>query len=241
VYRGNIFVNEDRNPPLYRVIEHGHLLQGLQELLGWWGVVLSEGSGHAGQKVQQAIGVQLNAVSEESQVTDVLNKVTTGQADAGLVYVTDAQSAGTRSLRSHFPNPPEPVNPYPIAVLKQAKNPHIGPHIRRLVTGEAGQKVLSAAGFAKPESGHQRGVGLGCLAGHDGREGGGRAIRCQPSHAARLKQVRLTRDLRRILVWRAFPRAGQVRPVVSASRRLQHSERHGRLAAGEAPPFQRIR
>jgi hypothetical protein len=57
--------------------------------------------------------------------------------------------------------------------------------------------------------------------------------------AARLNKVRLTRDphLRRILVWRAFPRAGQVRPVVSASRRLQHSERQGRLAAGEAPPF----
>jgi molybdate transport system substrate-binding protein len=56
--------------------------------------------GSATQKVEQATSVTLNPVSEESSVSDVLNKVTTGQADAGLVYVTDAKGAGTRSPRS---------------------------------------------------------------------------------------------------------------------------------------------
>ena len=48
--------------------------------------------GSATEKVEKASDVQLNPVSEESQVTDVLNKVTSGQADAGLVYVTDARA-----------------------------------------------------------------------------------------------------------------------------------------------------
>ena len=106
--------------------------------------------GSATEKVEQAIGVQLNPVSEESQVTDVLNKVTTGQADAGLVYVTDAQGAGDKVTAVPFPESADAVNTYPIAVLEQSKDPELARKFVDAVTGEAGQKVLSAAGFAKP-------------------------------------------------------------------------------------------
>ena len=106
--------------------------------------------GSATQKVEQALGVQLNPVSEESQVTDVLNKVTTGQADAGLVYVTDAQGAGDKVTAVPFPESADAVNTYPIAVLEQSKDPELARKFVDAITGEAGQKVLSAAGFAKP-------------------------------------------------------------------------------------------
>lgn len=106
--------------------------------------------GSATQKVEKATNVQLKPVSEESQVTDVLNKVTTGQADAGLVYVTDAQGAGDKVTAVAFPESSEAVNTYPIAVLKQSKNPELARKFVDLVTGQAGQKVLSTAGFAKP-------------------------------------------------------------------------------------------
>jgi molybdate transport system substrate-binding protein len=106
--------------------------------------------GSATQKVEKASGVQLNPVSEESQVTDVLTKVTSGQADAGLVYVTDAQGAGNKVTAVAFPEAAGAVNTYPIAVLKQAKNAELARKFVDAVTGEAGQKVLSAAGFAKP-------------------------------------------------------------------------------------------
>lgn len=106
--------------------------------------------GSATQKVEKATNVQLKPVSEESQVTDVLNKVTTGQADAGLVYVTDAQGAGDKVTAVAFPESAGAVNTYPIAVLKQSKNPELARKFVDLVTGEAGQKALSAAGFAKP-------------------------------------------------------------------------------------------
>jgi molybdate transport system substrate-binding protein len=106
--------------------------------------------GSATQKVEQASGVTLNPVSEESSVTDVLNKVETGQADAGLVYVTDAKGAGDKVAAVDFPEAAGAVNTYPIAVLKDSKNPDPARKFVDLVTGEAGQKVLDAAGFAKP-------------------------------------------------------------------------------------------
>ena len=106
--------------------------------------------GSAAEKVEKATGVQLNPVSEESQVTDVLGKVTSGQADAGLVYVTDAQGAGDKVTAVPFPESADAVNTYPIAVLKQSTQPELARTFVDLVTGEAGQKVLKAAGFAKP-------------------------------------------------------------------------------------------
>jgi molybdate transport system substrate-binding protein len=106
--------------------------------------------GSATKKVEEATGVTLNPVSEESSVSDVLNKVTTGQADAGIVYVTDAIGAGDKVTAVAFPEAAGAVNTYPIAVLKESKLPEVARKFVDLVTGEAGQKVLNAAGFAKP-------------------------------------------------------------------------------------------
>ena len=106
--------------------------------------------GAATKKVEQATGVTLTPVSEESSVSDVLNKVETGQADAGLVYVTDAKGAGDKVAEVPFPEAAGAVNTYPIAVLKGAKDPALARKFVDLVTGESGQKVLGAAGFAKP-------------------------------------------------------------------------------------------
>jgi molybdate transport system substrate-binding protein len=83
-------------------------------------------------------------------VTDVLNKVTTGQADAGVVYVTDAIGAGDKVTSVPFPESSGAVNTYPIAALKQAADPALAKSFVDYVTSEAGQKVLSQAGFAKP-------------------------------------------------------------------------------------------
>ena len=80
--------------------------------------------GSATQRVEQATGVKLNPVSEESSVTDVLNKVTTGEADAGLVYVTDVKGAGDKVAEVPFPRPRR-CQHLPIAVLKESKNPEL--------------------------------------------------------------------------------------------------------------------
>ncbi|MBS1692781.1 MAG: molybdate ABC transporter substrate-binding protein [Actinobacteria bacterium] len=106
--------------------------------------------GGATKTVEEASGVTLSPVSEETSVTDVLNKVTTGQADAGLVYVTDAIGAGDKVTAVDFPQAAEAVNTYPIAVLSQSKHAELAQKFVDLVTGESGQKVLNKAGFAAP-------------------------------------------------------------------------------------------
>ncbi|MET0693078.1 MAG: extracellular solute-binding protein, partial [Propionibacteriaceae bacterium] len=88
--------------------------------------------------------------SEEQSVTDVLNKVTTGEGDAGLVYVTDVKSAGDKVKGITFPESSKAVNTYPIASLAASEHKDLAKDFVTLVTGADGQKVLSDAGFAKP-------------------------------------------------------------------------------------------
>jgi molybdate transport system substrate-binding protein len=106
--------------------------------------------GAATLRVEDSTGVRLNPVSEEGSVTDVLNKVTTGQADAALVYITDAQSAGEKVTAVKFPEAAGAVNVYPIAVLKKAPQPALAQKWVTLVTGDAGQQILAQSGFQKP-------------------------------------------------------------------------------------------
>lgn len=106
--------------------------------------------GSATQKVEEATAVDIKPVSEESSVSDVLNKVTTGQADAGLVYVTDATGAGDKVTAVPFPESADAANTYPIATLKSSKHQDLARKFVEAVTGEGGQKTVQAAGFAKP-------------------------------------------------------------------------------------------
>lgn len=106
--------------------------------------------GSATQSVENKTGVKLTPVSEESSVTDVLNKITSGQADAGLVYVTDTAGAGDKVLAVSFPEAAAAVNTYPIAALKQSGNPTLTGKFVDLVTSPAGQEILAKAGFGRP-------------------------------------------------------------------------------------------
>ncbi|MGH3967387.1 MAG: extracellular solute-binding protein, partial [Mycobacterium sp.] len=106
--------------------------------------------GAAAQRIENKTGVRLDPVSEEPNVTDVFNKVTTGQADAGLVYVTDAANAGAQVATVKFPEAADAVNVYPIAVLKKAPQHALAEKFVDLVTGETGRKILDQAGFGKP-------------------------------------------------------------------------------------------
>ena len=76
--------------------------------------------------------------------------VATGQADAGLVYVTDATAAGDKVAAVAFPESTDAVNIYPIAALKDAEDPATATAFVDFIAGPQGRTVLSEAGFAAP-------------------------------------------------------------------------------------------
>jgi molybdate transport system substrate-binding protein len=106
--------------------------------------------GSATEKVEKASGTTLNPVSEESSVTDVLGKVTSGEADAGLVYVTDVKTAGGKVRGIPFSEADQAVNTYPIATVGNSSNKELAKAFVAMVTGSEGRKVLSDAGFGAP-------------------------------------------------------------------------------------------
>lgn len=106
--------------------------------------------GAAAAAVEKAGGIDISPVSEEQSVTDVLGKVISGEADAGLVYVTDVKGAGDQVLGVRFPESGEVVNTYPIAALSDSASPGVARAFTAFVTGTEGQDVLAAAGFGTP-------------------------------------------------------------------------------------------
>lgn len=106
--------------------------------------------GAATRKVVAGAGLQIHPVSEEQSVTDVLNKVASREADAGLVYVTDVLAAGDSVDGIELPEAAEVVNTYPIAVVAGAPNEDLGKQWISLVRSPEGRRVLRDAGFGEP-------------------------------------------------------------------------------------------
>lgn len=106
--------------------------------------------GAATERVEQSAGVSLAPVSEENSVSDVLGKVAAGEADAGVVYVTDVQGADGSVDGIPIPADINATNTYPIAVLAGAAQPDLAAEFVDLVIGQEGQKVLEDAGFGPP-------------------------------------------------------------------------------------------
>ncbi len=105
--------------------------------------------GAAAATLETNAKVDWTPVSEEQSVTDVLGKVTSGEADAGLVYVTDVKAAGDKVVGISIDAAIDPVNTYPIAALEGADEPSLATAWITLVTGAEGRKVFAAAGFGE--------------------------------------------------------------------------------------------
>lgn len=106
--------------------------------------------GAASAALEKAADVDIEPVSEEQSVTDVLGKVRSGEADAGLVYVTDVAAAGPEVAGIEVPEAQRVVNAYPVARLRSASDSALADEFVALLTGPRGLEVLADAGFAAP-------------------------------------------------------------------------------------------
>lgn len=94
-------------------------------------------------------GVTAKASSQEADVKAVLSKVALGEADVGIVYVSDIKAAGQGVQGVDIPENQNVTADYPIAVLQDAPNPALGrAFVEYALT--AGQPTLVRYGFISP-------------------------------------------------------------------------------------------
>ena len=104
--------------------------------------------GAATQRLAEANGLTLMPVSEETKVADVLGKVVSGEADAGLVYATDA--AGSDAVEAiDVPGAEDDPNTYWVAVVKGAAHAEAARAYVDSLVGEWGDD-LQHFGFGPP-------------------------------------------------------------------------------------------
>ena len=103
--------------------------------------------GAATEKLLGIVGVTADPVTEEDNVRDTLGKVTEGEVDAGLVYVSDAQAAGDDVHVVEVPESDQVLNSDVIAVLSDAQDSEDAQAWVDLITSDEGQQVLQSYGF----------------------------------------------------------------------------------------------
>ncbi|MHC6629615.1 molybdate ABC transporter substrate-binding protein [Streptomyces globosus] len=106
--------------------------------------------GRYSRRILDAQQVRVAPVSEEPNVRAVLGKVELGEADAGLVYATDAAKSAGKVATVDIPDGQNAVASYPAAALKQSKNAAAAAAFTAWLSGPEAQKILQDAGFQKP-------------------------------------------------------------------------------------------
>jgi molybdate transport system substrate-binding protein len=95
-------------------------------------------------------GVTVKPVSEEDNVKAVVTKVSLGEADAGIVYVTDVSAGGDKVEGVDIPEDQNVLATYPIATVRASKAQDQAQAFLDLVLSAEGQQVLKQHGFLPP-------------------------------------------------------------------------------------------
>jgi molybdate transport system substrate-binding protein len=116
-------------------------------------VVLAAPDVPAGKYAAEALNtakVTVKPVSEEDNVKAVVTKVSLGEADAGIVYVTDVTAGGDKVQGVDIPKDQNVTATYPIATVKAGKAQDKAQAFMDLVLSDQGQQVLKQYGFLPP-------------------------------------------------------------------------------------------
>ena len=105
--------------------------------------------GRFGGEALSKAGVRAQPKSQEESVKGVVSKVTFGEADAGIVYVSDIKAAGDKAEGLVIPDQHNVIATYPIASLTKAKSPQLAQAWIDFVLSEEGQATLVRYGFQR--------------------------------------------------------------------------------------------
>jgi molybdate transport system substrate-binding protein len=83
-------------------------------------------------------------------VKGVVTKVTAGEADAGIVYVTDVTAAGGKAAGVDIPAAINVVAQYPIATVKTSTKQDVDQAFIDFLLGDDGQAIMAKYGFGSP-------------------------------------------------------------------------------------------
>lgn len=106
--------------------------------------------GALAQKVFATAKVTVKPVTQGLDVKSTLAYVTSGEADAAVVYATDVLAAGDKVTGVEIPADQNASTDYPIATVTASKNAALATAFEDYVLSAAGQDVLAEAGFQKP-------------------------------------------------------------------------------------------
>jgi molybdate transport system substrate-binding protein len=118
-------------------------------------VVLAAPDVPAGKYARQALDAQhvtVKPVSLEDNVKAVVTKVSLGEADAGIVYVTDVTAGGDHVEGVDIPNDQNVPATYPIATVEASGHQPQARAFVEMVRSDQGQQVLKRFGFLPPPS-----------------------------------------------------------------------------------------
>ncbi len=91
-----------------------------------------------------------SVVSRETNVRQTLQKVLLGEADAAIVYTTDAAAAGNKVKAIRIPPEYNVTATYPIATVTGAPRPQLGQRFVAFVRSRRGRARLEEFGFTAP-------------------------------------------------------------------------------------------
>jgi molybdate transport system substrate-binding protein len=106
--------------------------------------------GRYAAQILETAGVTVTPVSLEQNVRGVLTKVTAGEADAGIVYVTDVTAAGADAEAVEIPADINVVAEYPIATVAASGSQEVGEAFIDFLLGPEGQAIMASHGFGAP-------------------------------------------------------------------------------------------
>jgi molybdate transport system substrate-binding protein len=126
-------------------------ITGLADLAKSGVIYISEGpTVPVGKYSLQALamaGVKVTPKSLETSVTAVISKIELGEADAGIVYTTDIQAAGSKVQGVQIPAADNVIATYPIVAVKGTKYSDVANAFVDYVLSSTGQSMLATFGF----------------------------------------------------------------------------------------------